>query len=172
MILYFVRNQCAISNSYVEVKQRGMGNRVYSWCGISPPAPLSSAEQCWPSHYFVRNKWGVIFPFAVLNNYAEVEQTKRNHGLDFTGFYVFSWHADTPAPLCSVVIHGAMLTLKTKISILKWFSILLGTSVQFQTAMSKWSRGVWGIGCIHGVAFHPPLHYHLRSDVDLPSLFC
>jgi hypothetical protein len=40
--------------------------------------------------YFARNKWGVIFPFAILNNYVEVEQTKRNHGLDLTGFYVFS----------------------------------------------------------------------------------
>jgi hypothetical protein len=110
-----------------------------------------------------------------------VEQTKRNHGLDLTGFYVFSWHADTPAPLRTAPHRSAPLCchpwsdvdlLKTKISILKWFSILLGTSVQFQTAMSKWSRGECGIGCIRGVAFHPPLHYHPWSDVDLTSLFC
>jgi len=75
-ILYFLKNQTAISNSYVEVKPRGTGKRLYSWCG----SVIRYVERCWPSlSIFARNKW-FFFLFAILNNYAQVEQTKRNHG--------------------------------------------------------------------------------------------
>ncbi len=36
--------------------------------------------------------------------------------------------------------------------------------LQFQTAMSKWSRGERGKGCIRGVAFHSPLRsFNIRG---------